>query len=239
MTVQIVERAQITPGKCFISGDFNGPFIDTGVDIRGRGRVYLALKHFAPVLRDAGWVHEDEVADDIARAEELTDTATELVEKAALADTFIETIAPLLPAPEPIVKQVPVKDRAVVRERDRLLEVVAQLEEAVAQRDGKIRLMAEAQANAEAPPTSETEGSGDSEAGEAVTVEVAGQEVNVDELLARSAKDVIAVAEGWDVTQRWVVAERERELAEAEGRKERVTVVRLGEPAEGGEDEEA
>lgn len=234
----IVERAHLTPGKCFFSGDFNGPFVDTGVSVRGIGRIYLAIKHLGPLMRKAGWVPEDEVLEAIEDSAALRAEAEELREKADLADALIDAVSPLLPEPTPIEVQVPVRDYKVVRQLETALERQAELRDRAANLESRIEgLIATQQSTPQAPPTSDAEGSG-SEAGEAAYTEVAGQAVNLDELLDRPAKDVIAVAEGWDVTARYVLAEREREIAEAQGRKERVTVIRLGDADADGEGEE-
>lgn len=237
-TATIVDRAHLTPGKCFLSGDFNGPFVDTGHSIRGIGRIYLAVKHLGPLMRAAGWVPSDEVLQGIEDAVALREESEELRERAELADALVAAVSPLLPKPTPIEVQVPVTDRKVLRQLETALEKQAELREIAANLQARIDgLIAAQKATTEATPTSDAEGSG-SEAGEAKVIEIAGQPVNLDDLLGRKAKDVISVAEGWDITDRYALAERERELAAEKGRDERVTIIRLGDADAGGEGEE-
>lgn len=50
-----VERAKLPPGKCVITGDIDGPFIDCGIKYENRGfwtRMYLHTPWVEQVARD-------------------------------------------------------------------------------------------------------------------------------------------------------------------------------------------
>lgn len=225
MTAKIVERAQLTPGTCFLSGDFNGPFIDTGVDVRGRGRVYLALKHIGPIMRQAGWVPGDEAAEEFAYAEDRLIEALDLEARAVLADELVAAIAPLLPTPDPVVRQVAITDPRLEREvtalRDEVTDLEAYLEQITAALDATKTTPA-------ATPAEATEGSGAPQPGEAPsTVEVAGQTVDIDALLDRKVGDIVAVAEGWPDEALYELVACEIHRAEEAGKDPRVTVLNL------------
>lgn len=52
--VKVVPTAQFRPGKCAVSADTRGPFIDTGVTIPRYGRIYLSIPWVKTRLSDAG-----------------------------------------------------------------------------------------------------------------------------------------------------------------------------------------
>ena len=57
----VTNTARHRPGKCAISGDTQGPFIDTKRDIPRFGRIYLSLSHLDNVLRKNGYLKQEDV----------------------------------------------------------------------------------------------------------------------------------------------------------------------------------
>lgn len=73
----LVQRAAFRPGKCAVTGDIDGPFIDCGIEFENRGywtRLYLHAPWVAQVARDQlGMLHADDRAVLEDRIEELED----------------------------------------------------------------------------------------------------------------------------------------------------------------------
>lgn len=198
MSAVVVPTALLAPGACFISGDPNGPFIDTNVSVPGRGRIYLSLKHIGPLMREAGWVPEAEVADLLATVEEFDNATTALNAEAQGFRNIVAALEPLLPKPEPVVEQVAAfKDAEVGAENKALQSEINDLRQAL---DATAAELLDAQAAA--PPAPTSEGSAQVEPGAAATslpetIEVKGQPVDLQALLAESVKTIVSVVEGW------------------------------------------
>jgi hypothetical protein len=64
----IVDKATVPPGRCAVTGDIDGPFIDTGKDIVDPGnpnlifRIYLHVPYVEQMARLSGMVQgEDQI----------------------------------------------------------------------------------------------------------------------------------------------------------------------------------
>lgn len=220
----LVATARLAPGGCFISGDHNGPFIDTSRDLYGHGRVYLSIKALGPLMREAGWLPKSEVEDALATVEEYDRLTADLQAEAQGYRNIVAALEDLLPAPEPVVQQVGIfQDLRVGEENDALKAEVAEL-----------RTQLEAASQVAAAPTPEGEGSVPVEAGAAAppetpTVTVADQEVDVVALLDRSAQDVVAVAEDWPAEARQLLVDLEEVRRGAKARKTVLALAPAGE----------
>lgn len=209
-TPVLVPTAALAPGACFLSGDFNGPFIDTGRSTRETGRIYLSVKAVGPLMREVGWIPADEAQKQLDELDGRTAEAEWNAERAGLYDALVEAVSPLLPTPEPIVKQV-----GVVQDPE-LLTTIEQLKAKIA---GKLAGLEDALAAAQpapdaAEPAPRSEGSASSERGSAATtVTVNGSEVDLDALLSETAATVKSVVEGWpdEALEEVVLAELERD----------------------------
>lgn len=60
MSAKVVPTAKMRPGKCAITGDTTGPFIDTKVKIARYGTLYLSIRGLADVLRPQGFLSPEE-----------------------------------------------------------------------------------------------------------------------------------------------------------------------------------
>lgn len=220
----VVPTAQLAPGVCFISGDNNGPFIDTGISIPRRGRVYLSLKAVGPFMRAAGWVPEAEVHEALAAIDERIDGIESVVAEAEKYRAIAERLTPLLPQPEPEVREVAVfKDARVAAQNEQLRAKVRELTAA----------LGEAQAAATktaASPDTTSEGSAPvsgepAPSPETPTVTIEDQEVDLDALLDRSVPDVVAVAGSWPEDAKLALLAREEQRRAREDKKPRTTLV--------------
>lgn len=109
--VKVVETAARRPGRCAISKETQGPFIDTGNDIPRFGRVYLSLKWLEPLLRNNGvknFIPESDVDELREENKELTEENRELQEAKDSFDQLVSAVSEYLPTPEPEVREVPV-----------------------------------------------------------------------------------------------------------------------------------
>lgn len=202
----LVPHAALAPGVCTLSGDFNGPFIDTQKSVRGHGRIYLAVKSLGPLIREAGWVPAAEVDEKLKEVEAAENSMEWDRERAALYDAIVQAVSPLLPEPEPIVKQVAVtNDKSLLTKIEKLESKIAGLKDALA--------AAQAPAPDAAEPAPMSEGSAPVERGSAATtVTVHGSEVDLDGLLGESVHTITSVVSGWpdDALEAVVLAEMER-----------------------------
>ncbi len=66
---RIVESATMAPGQCWILGTNEGPFFDTGKNVKRYGRVYISLKALQSVLDYAGYLTLEEAGEVLAEAE--------------------------------------------------------------------------------------------------------------------------------------------------------------------------
>ena len=80
----VVQRAERHPAKCYITGDIDGPFFDTGVDIEDPGnfsmrlRIYLNVSYVRTLARDhLGLYDLDEIpeSDQLAEYRERAEAA--------------------------------------------------------------------------------------------------------------------------------------------------------------------
>ena len=53
---EIVETASLRPGKCVISGETQGPFLDTGETVPRYGRIYISPKWLKQHLTTLGYL---------------------------------------------------------------------------------------------------------------------------------------------------------------------------------------
>lgn len=201
----LVPTAALAPGVCTLSGDFNGPFVDTQKSLRGHGRIYLSVKALGPLMREAGWVPVEEVESKLAEVDAAENAMDWDRERAGLYDALVEAISPLLPAPEPIVKQIAVpNDKSLLETISRLEAKVADLEE---------QLAPEEPAPDAAEPAPSSEGSAPAERGSAATIiQVHGMDVNIDELLDENVQTIVSVVDGWpeEALEELVLLELER-----------------------------
>lgn len=224
----MVSAAAMAPGECVLSGDFHGPFIDTGFWLNGYGRIYISLKALGPLMRDAGWVPREEVVNDLEKSEKFLAQAADLRYRAELYDSLREAIQPLMPTPEPITKQVAVyKDDRVRTDNEQLLAENRRLQHENAEL--RSTLIEDPPDPTPAAPAPDGEGSSSEpeSATPSSTAVEEGQEVDLDLLLSRNVHDIAAVAEGRSVDFRERLAMREMEIAEANERKPRKMVLAL------------
>lgn len=222
MPAQIVKSAQYAPGQCLISGDYNGPLIDTQKQVRGYGRVYLSLKSLNAPLREAGWVPRAEVSEELERVEELAAETSELQDKAARWDEMVEVLSSRLPAPEPILKQVAVRSPDLVRENKSLRARVEELSDRLANIENSPQAdpapTGEGSASVEPDPASPPEES-------SATAEIHdGMSVDLEDLIGRTIPDIVAVVDGNPELIDPVLA-HESLVASRDGRKVRSTLV--------------
>lgn len=246
MAPVIVQNAQLAPGTCFLSGDFNGPFIDTGKSIRGVGRIYLSVKHLGSFMREAGWVPTSEVEGLLAEVEEFDRVVGEYREDAESYRQIVEALAPLLPQPEPIVREVGiVKDGKVRAANVRLLGALdeanhelgalrAEVDELAAQVEAASQPAAgdDPQGEGSTPDVTSPAAPNPSDDEPPSVVVVAEQEVNLDELLDRNVEDVVSVAAEWPEDARALVVARDAFRRQAEGKDPRKTLANGLFPAE-------
>lgn len=105
---EVVETARLRPGHCVLSGETQGPFIDTGKNVPRYGRVYISLKWLEQPLREIDYLTPDKAEDLVERNEELESEVSRLREIESDHQTLIENIQQYVPAPEPEVKEVTV-----------------------------------------------------------------------------------------------------------------------------------
>lgn len=222
MAPTVVQTAQLRPGVCFLSGDFNGPFIDTGKSFREVGRVYLSLKALEEFMRAAGWFPGDEVESTLAEIEEREASIQTYVDEAGRYRDIIEALEPLLPVRPEVVREVGIfKDDTVRAQNEALKAEVAELSARLHEAVRQVTQPA-------APPAPTSEGSAP-EPGAAVpspsTVVVADQDVDIDALLARAVVDIVAVAGDWPDEAKEALVAREAELRDRISKPARKTLL--------------
>lgn len=109
-TVQIVQTAQHRPGGDLITGDPAGPFLDLGLTLgagkaRKNDRIYLSLKHIAPVLRDEGWLTAEDVEELVDEVGRLRAENERLTEADAKLDAVLEAVSQFF-EPEVVEREV-------------------------------------------------------------------------------------------------------------------------------------
>jgi hypothetical protein len=211
---RIVKNAEQSPGKCFVSGDNEGPFLDTGRNVKFYGRVYLALKHIRPYLQQAGYLHEDDVKNLKDEHGQALVEALALREEVEHLRALRDAVAGFVAKPEIVEKQVVVYETRDVTDED-VARFVQQhprvLEKFKPSEPGSVDewndlYRPEAQrpestpeattpAGPEAPPSSAS--GGGPEADEpAAEIEVQGTAVNLDEVLAQDVNTIVDYAAG-------------------------------------------
>lgn len=237
--LRIIQHAQAAPGVCALSGDNEGPFIDTGRNVRQLGgRVYISLKHLGPLLRSAGWRTEEDTRDLREEVASLAEDVQRLTEVARSHDRLVEAIAPFAPTPAPVERQVvrtEVRDPSDediarwVREHPALLKQLQPAEKGSSEEWNALYRKPAREADPvtvepEAPPTSDGGADGDP-AGPPSKVEVLGTTVDLDEVLSLSVDDVLDYAEG-HLALAAPLLEREEFLRARQGKEPRKTLVR-------------
>ena len=97
---EIVPTAKLRPGKCVLSGETQGPLIDTKRDLPRYGRVYVSLRWFDNILRDAGYIKGEEVEQLRAQLKDYHEEVESLRSVEADFNSLLETITDYLPQPE-------------------------------------------------------------------------------------------------------------------------------------------
>lgn len=238
----IVEHAQAAPGVCFISGDNEGPFIDTGRTVRRVGRIYLSLKHLGPLLRSHGWLTTEDTEELRHEIDRLKGTIQGLSVTAEKHANLVEAISPFAPQPEAVEVE-----RVVERFRE---PTQADIADYVARNPHVLRSLktkepgsveewnelyrpdkhktdttaAVADVEQEETPPISSDSVGDAPAS---VIEIHGQEVNLDEVLDNNVNDIADFLDGIPVEAQRALLEREVWRAEARGDKPRKTIIRL------------
>ena len=110
---QVVKNAKFRPGKCALSNDTQGPFLDTGREIPRYGRVYLSFKWLDEHLRTAGYLSQQQVAELQELVDEVSDKNRKLEEKAQYLDELVNAVLPYIPETDPeVVEKEVVRHRA-------------------------------------------------------------------------------------------------------------------------------
>lgn len=235
---RIVQNAEQAPGVCVISGDNDGPFLDTGRNLRRYGRVYVSLKHAGPLLRRAGWLTDAETEKLREEVEALREQVSDLSTLEEEYRDLVNAVLPFLPTPEPVERQVvkyetrDITDEdisAFLRRNPRFLEKFVPAEPgSVEEWNALYRPRRPAPApDVPAAPAAASESAADESAGSA-ELEVDGMTINLDEVLAQNVQTIVEYAEGHPELQR-ALAEREAETR-PKGDPRR-TVLRLAEAA--------
>lgn len=112
MSAKVVETARLRPGKCAITGDTTGPFLDTGKNVPRFGRVYLSVRGLTDSLRDFGFLAPDESESIREDNERLQDEVRRLT---AIEDdyrTLIDAVAPHIEVEPQVIVEKDTKVRA-------------------------------------------------------------------------------------------------------------------------------
>ena len=83
--LRIVEKAEMVPGRCAVSGSPDGPFFDSGVDIQRYGRVYVSCAATRAMGTDLGMA-------DAGNIVTLTQRVVELEAEVVELDAFKEAV---------------------------------------------------------------------------------------------------------------------------------------------------
>lgn len=247
--IKILERPRMSPMTCIVTGDGRGPVVDLGRDIRGYGRVYVKVSALRYLLEQHGWLSPEHAEELRAELVEQREVAKKTLERADAYDDLtlrlFEAAQDHIPQPEPEVR---VETREVTRDPTDE-EITAYLarnpnhpaitrpatpgsseeyhrlygdpysnrrkkhREQIAEKRAEL---ADVETSAD-PDISQDHGQPD----DAVTVELHGQKVNLDDLLAGTVREVIDYCEGqpdWFLDE---VADHELTLAAKAGRNPR------------------
>lgn len=96
MSYPVTPRATFPPGKCIVTGDFEGPFFDFGSRVTRDPRVYVHTSVIEACARKLGMVPKEEV-------EELREQLAALDEKYAALDRYREAVEGVQSAEEALV----------------------------------------------------------------------------------------------------------------------------------------
>jgi len=99
VVAKIVPTARLRPGKCVLSGDTQGPFLDTGNNLPRYGQVYISIKWLKPALVDSGIILEEDGTELKAKLEALESERAKLLEEVEEYRNLISVIEPHLPKP--------------------------------------------------------------------------------------------------------------------------------------------
>lgn len=206
---KVVPTAARRPGRCAISKETQGPFLDTGKDIPRFGRVYLSFRWLEPMLRNnehLNFIPETEVEELREQVREAKEREAAAEERAEDFDALIEAVTPYLPESETEVQEVEVVrhrkptdeeiqhwiqqnggDHPAVRRARR--PEPGSTEEWYALYGGKAPTQP-APTVSPPPSTEVSEEEPTEEAGPSKTFEVHGQDVDLDEVLSLNVKDI-------------------------------------------------
>lgn len=208
---RIVQNAEQSPGVCLVSGDNEGPFLDTGRFIKRHGRVYLSLRHIEPYLRKAGYLPEKETAGLRGQLREALYDLEELQGEVDDLRALRAAVEPFVRKPEVVEREVQVYRHRDITDDDvehflkrnpRVLEKFKPAEPGSAEEwdelyRPKAPPAAATPAEPEAPPTSAPGGgpAADSDAPPR-EIEVDGVTIDLDEVLAQNVQTIVDYAEG-------------------------------------------
>lgn len=234
-TPRIVQSASKRPGGDFLTGDPAGPFLDLRVAVGDRNarrgdHIYLSLKHLASPLREIGWLTDEDAATlraEVAEARARTEHLEAVEER---YHELLTLLTPYLPVQErevEVIREVPremTEDemRAYVRRHAASLirEEAKQGEEkyrATYAGHGYLSGENPKKKRVKRPDTEAPSEDKVVEGIDPVVIEEHGQEVNIDDLLAKPTKTVLAVCEGRSEEFADRVVEREFALGDIKG----------------------
>ena len=96
----VTNTARHRPGKCAISGNTSGPFIDTKRDIPRFGRIYVSLSALDNILRKNGYLKEEDVEEIREQNGRYQEEIQRLNDIELDFNSLMETISEYLPEPE-------------------------------------------------------------------------------------------------------------------------------------------
>lgn len=245
MGAKVVETAKLRPGKCAITGDTKGPFIDTKVKINRYGTLYLSLRGLETILRDHGYLSPEEtesLREDNDRLQEEVRRLSEVEsDHLQLVDAVREYI-------EPEVREVTVTNEVLRAPNDE------EIEEWIANKGADSLAVQRAKrvekgspeewralygdvppghpdfrkaphAGSEQTVTDVAEGTTLDLTTDTNIVVVHDQEVDLNSVLDQNVGDVLAWAEGHDESVKEALVQAEFDLAESKGRDPRKGVI--------------
>lgn len=242
--VKVTETARRRPGKCALSGETQGPFLDTGQTVPRYGRVYISLKWLEQPLRELGYLKKTDVEELTEENKSLQSEVERLQEVEDAHRELVDSVTPYLPTPEPEVREVKVKverkptdeeiakwieknggDHPVVRNARRVEKGSYEEWSGLYGESGP----------QPSPRTPEPDSDEDSEEGETSTdasdegpakvVTVFDQDVDLDKVLAQNVGDVVSFTEGKGEEFEAALVRREYFIAERDERSVRKGVL--------------
>jgi hypothetical protein len=243
----VVPTAKFAPGKCAVSGDTQGPFIDTGAVIPRYGRIYLSIPHIKLRLAEHKLLDTDEVTELKEGITEQSETIKKLREVEADFEGLISVMSQYVPAKEKVVERKVVVERkptdeeiekwirkfgadhpAVVRSK-RVEKGSPEEWDMLYRNQSEDTKTEQAYPGSEQPYDKEDVPYGDAETASEYVVPVPvsqlfnhlGQNIDLDEVLSLNTKEVLEYAEGKGDYFEACLAAREIHLGETEGRNPR------------------